>query len=172
VLEDPALAEVAQDDPATMTYSALEEPVVMLENAEVAPEGYGRQSNPMTRDSPSRGYDGGGGRGGNRLDCNCGESGRMSCDCTNRDSAGGGRRLDIERSMYSNLSRLTSQILSSITASLRFDDTLNENLIKFRLDEKEKDVRKKRKKRKKKSGGFAFPVGEPPPGACLHCDSF
>ncbi|KAL6056559.1 hypothetical protein STEG23_027153, partial [Scotinomys teguina] len=39
-----------------------------------------------------------------------------------------GRNLDIERPTYTNLNRLISQIVSSITASLRFDGALNVDL--------------------------------------------
>ena len=39
------------------------------------------------------------------------------------------RNLDIERPSYENLNRLISQIVSSITASLRFDGALNVDLI-------------------------------------------
>ncbi|GLD63318.1 tubulin alpha-1A chain-like protein [Lates japonicus] len=35
------------------------------------------------------------------------------------------RNLDIERPSYTNLNRLIGQIVSSITASLRFDGALN-----------------------------------------------
>lgn len=38
------------------------------------------------------------------------------------------RSLDIERPTYTNLNRLISQVISSLTASLRFDGTLNANL--------------------------------------------
>lgn len=39
------------------------------------------------------------------------------------------KNLDIERPSYENLNRLISQIVSSITASLRFDGALNVDLI-------------------------------------------
>ena len=35
------------------------------------------------------------------------------------------RNLDIERPTYTNLNRLLAQIISSLTASLRFDGALN-----------------------------------------------
>ena len=38
------------------------------------------------------------------------------------------RNLDIERPSYVNLNRLVAQIVSSITASLRFDGALNVDL--------------------------------------------
>jgi len=38
------------------------------------------------------------------------------------------RNLDIERPTYTNLNRLIGQIVSSITASLRFDGALNVDL--------------------------------------------
>merc|ERR1712223_2117669 len=44
------------------------------------------------------------------------------------------RNLDIERPTYTNLSRLISQIVSSITASLRFDGALNVDLTEFQTN--------------------------------------
>jgi len=44
------------------------------------------------------------------------------------------RSLDIERPTYSNLNRLTGQIVSSITASLRFDGALNVDLTEFQTN--------------------------------------
>ena len=41
------------------------------------------------------------------------------------------RNLDIGRPTYTNLNRLMGQIVSSITASLRFDEALNVNLTEF-----------------------------------------
>uniref|UniRef100_A0A8W8MIH6 Tubulin alpha chain n=1 Tax=Magallana gigas TaxID=29159 RepID=A0A8W8MIH6_MAGGI len=41
------------------------------------------------------------------------------------------RNLDIERPTYTNLNRLIAQIVSSITASLRFDGALNVDLTEF-----------------------------------------
>uniref|UniRef100_A0A8C8TJD0 Tubulin alpha chain n=1 Tax=Peromyscus maniculatus bairdii TaxID=230844 RepID=A0A8C8TJD0_PERMB len=41
------------------------------------------------------------------------------------------RNIDIERPTYTNLNRLISQIVSSITASLRFDGALNVDLTEF-----------------------------------------
>merc|ERR1712179_580911 len=41
------------------------------------------------------------------------------------------RNLDIERPTYTNLNRLIGQIVSSITASLRFDGALNVDLTEF-----------------------------------------
>ena len=39
------------------------------------------------------------------------------------------RNLDIERPTYTNLNRLLAQIISSLTASLRFDGALNVHLL-------------------------------------------
>ncbi|EDV27200.1 Tubulin alpha-1C chain [Trichoplax sp. H2] len=44
------------------------------------------------------------------------------------------RKLDIERPSYTNLNRLMSQIVSSITASLRFDGALNVDLNEFQTN--------------------------------------
>ncbi|XP_064618413.1 tubulin alpha-1B chain-like [Liolophura sinensis] len=44
------------------------------------------------------------------------------------------RNLDIERPSYTNLNRLLSQIVSSITASLRFDGSLNVDLTEFQTN--------------------------------------
>ncbi|XP_058491780.1 tubulin alpha-8 chain-like isoform X1 [Solea solea] len=44
------------------------------------------------------------------------------------------RNLDIERPTYINLNRLMSQIVSSITASLRFDGALNVDLTEFQTN--------------------------------------
>ncbi|VDL97515.1 unnamed protein product [Schistocephalus solidus] len=44
------------------------------------------------------------------------------------------RNLDIERPTYTNLNRLIAQIVSSITASLRFDGALNVDLIEFQTN--------------------------------------
>ena len=44
------------------------------------------------------------------------------------------RSLDVERPMYTNLNRLISRIVSSITASLRFDGSLNVNLSEFQTN--------------------------------------
>ncbi|XP_038597080.1 tubulin alpha-4 chain-like [Tachyglossus aculeatus] len=41
------------------------------------------------------------------------------------------RNLDIERPTYTNLNRLIGQVVSSVTASLRFEGTLNVDLIQF-----------------------------------------
>ena len=43
------------------------------------------------------------------------------------------RNLDIERPTYTNLNRLMGQIVSSITASLRFDGALNVDLTEFQV---------------------------------------
>ena len=43
------------------------------------------------------------------------------------------RNLDIERPSYTNLNRLIGQIVSSITASLRFDGALNVDLTEFQV---------------------------------------
>ncbi len=44
------------------------------------------------------------------------------------------RNLDIERSSYTNLNRLIAQVISSLTASLRFDGALNVNLTEFQTN--------------------------------------
>ncbi|TSL61247.1 Tubulin alpha-1C chain [Bagarius yarrelli] len=44
------------------------------------------------------------------------------------------RNLDIERPTYTNLNRLMSQIVSSITASLRFDGALNVDITEFQTN--------------------------------------
>ena len=44
------------------------------------------------------------------------------------------RNLDIERPTYTNLNRLMGQIVSSITASLRFDGALNVDLTEFQTN--------------------------------------
>ncbi|OAF64834.1 Tubulin alpha chain [Intoshia linei] len=44
------------------------------------------------------------------------------------------RNLDIDRPTYTNLNRLVSQIVSSITASLRFDGALNVDLTEFQTN--------------------------------------
>jgi tubulin alpha len=44
------------------------------------------------------------------------------------------RNLDIERPSYQNLNRLISQVVSSITASLRFDGALNVDLTEFQTN--------------------------------------
>ena len=43
------------------------------------------------------------------------------------------RNMDIERPTYTNLNRLIGQIVSSITASLRFDGALNVDLTEFQV---------------------------------------
>merc|ERR1712194_899460 len=44
------------------------------------------------------------------------------------------RNLDIERSTYTNLNRLLAQIISSLTASLRFDGALNVDITEFQTN--------------------------------------
>jgi len=44
------------------------------------------------------------------------------------------RKLDVDRPSYSNLNRLISQVVSSITASLRFDGALNVDLNEFQTN--------------------------------------
>jgi len=44
------------------------------------------------------------------------------------------RNLDIERPTYTNLNRLVSQVMSSLTASLRFDGCLNVDLCEFQTN--------------------------------------
>ena len=44
------------------------------------------------------------------------------------------RNLDIERPTYTNLNRLLGQIVSSVTASLRFDGALNVDLTEFQTN--------------------------------------
>ena len=43
------------------------------------------------------------------------------------------RNLDIDRPTYTNLNRLIGQMVSSITASLRFDGALNVDLAEFQV---------------------------------------
>lgn len=43
------------------------------------------------------------------------------------------RNLGIERPSYTNLNRLIAQVVSSITASLRFDGALNVDLTEFQV---------------------------------------
>ena len=44
------------------------------------------------------------------------------------------RNLDVERPSYSNLNRLISQVVSSVTASLRFEGSLNVDLTEFQTN--------------------------------------
>ena len=44
------------------------------------------------------------------------------------------RNLDIERPTYTNLNRITSQVVSSLTASLRFDGSLNVDMCEFQTN--------------------------------------
>ena len=44
------------------------------------------------------------------------------------------RNLDIERPTYTNLNRLIAQIISSLTASLRFDGALNVDVTEFQTN--------------------------------------
>ena len=44
------------------------------------------------------------------------------------------RNLNVERPTYTNLNRLLAQIVSSITASLRFDGALNVDLAEFQVN--------------------------------------
>ena len=44
------------------------------------------------------------------------------------------RNLDIERPTYTNLNRLIAQIISSLTASLRFDGALNVDITEFKTN--------------------------------------
>jgi len=44
------------------------------------------------------------------------------------------RNLDIERPTYTNLNRLISQVISSLTASLRFDGALNVDVTEFQTN--------------------------------------
>merc|ERR1711963_196840 len=44
------------------------------------------------------------------------------------------RNLDIERPTYTNLNRLLAQIISSLTASLRFDGALNVDITEFQTN--------------------------------------
>ena len=44
------------------------------------------------------------------------------------------RNLDVERPSYTNLNRLLGQIVSSVTASLRFDGALNVDLTEFQTN--------------------------------------
>ena len=43
------------------------------------------------------------------------------------------RNLDIERPTYTNLNRLVGQVISSLTASLRFDGALNVDITEFQV---------------------------------------
>ena len=43
------------------------------------------------------------------------------------------RNLDVERPTYTNLNRLVAQIISSLTASLRFDGALNVDITEFQV---------------------------------------
>ena len=45
-----------------------------------------------------------------------------------------GRNLDIERPTYTNLNRLLGQVISSLTASLRFDGALNVDITEFQTN--------------------------------------
>ena len=49
-------------------------------------------------------------------------------------AAGLGRNLDIERPTYTNLNRLLGQVISSLTASLRFDGALNVDITEFQTN--------------------------------------
>ena len=51
------------------------------------------------------------------------------------------RNLDIERPTYTNLNRLIGQIVSSITASLRFDGALNVDLTEFQVGHQQRTSR-------------------------------
>jgi tubulin alpha len=44
------------------------------------------------------------------------------------------RSLDIERPTYTNLNRLIAQVISSLTASLRFDGALNVDVTEFQTN--------------------------------------
>eukprot|EP01066_Platyproteum_vivax_P000012 Platyproteum_vivax@DN10022_c0_g1_i1.p1 len=44
------------------------------------------------------------------------------------------RKLDIERPAYVNLNRIISQVISSLTVSLRFDGMLNVDLTEFQTN--------------------------------------
>ena len=44
------------------------------------------------------------------------------------------RNLDIERPTYTNLNRLIAQVISSLTASLRFDGALNVDITEFQTN--------------------------------------
>ena len=44
------------------------------------------------------------------------------------------RSLDIERPTYTNLNRLIAQVISSLTASLRFDGALNVDITEFQTN--------------------------------------
>ena len=43
------------------------------------------------------------------------------------------RSLDIERPTYTNLNRLISQVISSLTTSLRFDGAINVDITELRI---------------------------------------
>ncbi|KAI7729359.1 hypothetical protein M8C21_018506 [Ambrosia artemisiifolia] len=57
---------------------------------------------------------------------------RLSVDYGKKSKLG--RSLDIERPTYTNLNRLISQVISSLTASLRFDGALNVDVIEFQTN--------------------------------------
>ena len=44
------------------------------------------------------------------------------------------QNLDIERPTYTNLNRLLAQVISSLTASLRFDGALNVDITEFQTN--------------------------------------
>ncbi|CAI7765899.1 unnamed protein product [Closterium sp. NIES-54] len=54
------------------------------------------------------------------------------------------RSLDIERPTYTNLNRLVSQVISSLTASLRFDGALNVDVTEFQTNLVTSTIRKSR----------------------------
>merc|ERR1712157_423301 len=59
----------------------------------------------------------------------------MSPSCsTTKPSTTSAENLDIERPTYTNLNRLLGQIISSLTASLRFDGALNVDITEFQTN--------------------------------------
>ena len=52
------------------------------------------------------------------------------------------RNLDIERPTYTNLNRLIGQVISSLTASLRFDGALNVDITEFQTVDGQKYCKK------------------------------
>ena len=63
---------------------------------------------------------------------------RGGAACSNKDNEAlydiCRRNLDIERPTYTNLNRLIAQIISSLTASLRFDGALNVDITEFQTN--------------------------------------
>ena len=76
------------------------------------------------------------------------------------------RNLSIERPTYTNLNRLIGQIVSSITASLRFEGALNVDLTEFQVNSNLKSLKSELKHLKNQNldefGALSedsFPIG-------------